>query len=543
VPVELRVVRVEFEGQPALLFHVRDIMERRAAELALRTSETLFRSVWENSVDGMRLTDHNGNIVAANEAYCRLVGLPHARLEGKPFVVVYSADADWDAMLQSHRESFKAGKLQQQRIKGVSLHDGRQMTVEITDSFVESAGERRLLLTLIRDMTAHKRLEEQLRQSQKMEAIGQLAGGVAHDFNNILTVILGHASLLAMQPLDARSQSSAQQIKQASERAAGLTKQLLAFSRKTMAAPRVLDLNQLVGNMAEMLKRLLGEDVVLQFNFSAEPAVVEADPGMMEQVLMNLSVNSRDAMPRGGHLTVNISIVDVDDAHVARVVEARTGKFVCLSHTDNGMGIPPENLSRIFEPFFTTKELGKGTGLGLATVFGNVKQHQGWIEVESQLGKGTTFKVFIPMANPATTTRVANADTQFRRRGGSETILVVEDERDLRDLVCRVLRNEGYRVFEAVDGPGALKIWTEYRDQIQLLFTDVVMPGGMNGRDLAEKIWAERPGMKVIFSSGYGADTLGKDYKLDPRFNYLQKPYQPDALSRTVRNCLDGKKI
>ena len=540
VPVEIRVVRVEYDGQAALLFHVRDITERLAVETARRSSETLFRSVWDNSTDGMRLTDENGVIVAVNEAFCQLVGLPARQLEGKPFTVIYDTRADWDKMLNSHRTNFLSGKQPGKKAKDFVLHDGRSVTFEITDSYVELGGKPRLLLSLFRNITEQKKLEEQLRQSQKMEAIGQLAGGIAHDFNNILTVVLGHATLLTMQPLEPKALVSAQQIKQASERAAGLTRQLLAFGRKQVASPRAIDLNQLVSGMSEMLGRLLGEDVSLQINFSGEPAVVEADPGMMEQVLLNLSVNSRDAMPRGGQLTIRVSRREIDAAYAGSVLEARPGKFVCLSHTDTGCGIPPENVARIFEPFFTTKELGKGTGLGLATVFGIVKQHHGWIQVESVLGQGTTFHVFLP----ATSLPVAapeNAETQFRQRGGHETILVVEDERDLRDFVSRELRRHGYRIFEAVDGPSALKIWREYKNEISLVFTDVIMTGGMNGREVAEQIWADNPKMKVIFSSGYGADTLGKDFKLDPGIQYLQKPYLPQTLTKTIRNCLDAK--
>ena len=307
VPVEIRVVRVEFDGEPALLFHVRDITERRAAETALRSSETLFRSVWENSVDGMRLTDQNGIIVAVNEAFCRLAGLPHQQLEGKPFTAIYSPLTDWEQLLQTHRENFQSGTVKGQHAGEFILHDGRAVVFEIADAFVESGGEPRLLLTLFRDLTSQKKLEEQLRQAQKMEAIGQLAGGIAHDFNNILTVVLGHATLLTMQSLDAKSLNSAQQIKQASERAAGLTRQLLAFGRKQIAATRPLDFNQLVGNIAEMLGRVLGEHITLQINFSGEPAIVDADASMMEQILLNLSVNSRDAMPRGGQLTIRVS--------------------------------------------------------------------------------------------------------------------------------------------------------------------------------------------------------------------------------------------
>jgi len=542
VPVEIRVVRIQFEGRPALLFHVRDVSERHAAETALRSSEALFRSVWENSVDGMRLTDENGNIVAVNGAYCRLVGISQTKLEGRPFSIVYAAGADWELMLANHRQNFRSGYAETKAERNFTLHDGRSVVFEITDTYVETGGKPRLLLSMFRDVTLQKRLEEQLRQSQKMEAIGQLAGGVAHDFNNILTIILGHASLLAMAPLDPKALVSANQIKQASERAAGLTRQLLAFGRKQIVNPRPLDLNRVVGGMTEMLGRLLGEDIALQLNFSSEPAVVEADPTMLEQILLNLSVNSRDAMPKGGRLAIRISMRDVDTAHIRKSVEASPGKFVCLSHTDTGGGIPPENIQRIFEPFFTTKELGKGTGLGLATVYGIVKQHRGWIEVESELGKGTTFNIFLPASSVAAPEIEAATETQFRAMGGTETVLVVEDERDLREIVTRTLNRHGYRVFQAVDGNNALQIWSEYKNEIQLVFTDVIMPGGMNGRELAEKLWTEKPQLKVIFSTGYGADALGKGFKLDPELNYLQKPYLPHALARIVRRSLDTRK-
>jgi len=540
VPVEIRAVRVEYDGAPALLFHVRDITERRAAEMALRSSEILFRSVWENSVDGMRLTDENGVIIAANEAFCRLVGLPHEQLEGKPFTVVYSAKQDWEDMMRQHCERFRTGiireKLEYHRI----LHDNRTVIFEITDSYVESGGKPRLLLSLFRDATSHRRLEEQLRQSQKMEAIGQLAGGIAHDFNNILTIILGHATLLTMAKLEPKALVSAQQIKQASERAAGLTRQLLAFGRKQIFNPRPLDLNRVVGKVTDLLARLLGEDIALQINFSSQPAVISADVSMLEQILLNLSVNSRDAMPRGGQLAIRIAFDTVDEEHTNRVAEARSGEFIRLSHSDTGEGIPPENLPRIFEPFFTTKELGKGTGLGLATVFGIVKQHEGWVEVESELGKGTTFHLYFPVT-AAAAVDPEQMETQFHARKGTETILVVEDERDLREIVTRTLNLNGYRVFQAVDGQNALHIWAEYKNEIDLVFTDIIMPGGLNGRELAERLWAEKPELKVIFSSGYGADALGKNFKLDPKLNYLQKPYLPQTLSRVIRRCLDGE--
>ena len=540
VPVEVRAVRIEYDGAPALLFHVRDITERRAAEMALRSSEALFRSVWENSVDGMRLTDENGAIVAINRAFCRLVGLPHEQLEGKPFVVVYAVTQDHKKMLRQHVERFRSGVIREKQEHHLVLHDNRAVVYEINDSYVEFAGKPRLLLSLFRDVTVHRALEEQYRQSQKMEAVGQLAGGIAHDFNNILTIILGHATLLTLGKLEPKALVSAQQIKQASERAAGLTRQLLAFGRKQIYNPRPLDLNHVVGKMTDLLARLLGEDIALQIHFSSQPAIISADVSMVEQILLNLSVNSRDAMPKGGQLAIRIGICEVDEAHTRRIAEARPGKFIQLSHADTGEGIPPENLPRIFEPFFTTKELGKGTGLGLATVFGITKQHEGWVEVESEMGKGTTFHIYFP----ATSGPVADpehADTQFHARKGTETILVVEDERDVREIVTRTLNFNGYRVFQAVDGQKALEIWAEYKNEIDLLFTDIIMPGGLNGRELADRLWLEKPELKVIFSSGYGANALGKDFKLDAKLNYLQKPYLPQTLSRVIRRCLDGE--
>ena len=530
-----------FRGRLAALTMATDVTARRTAEAALRSSENLFRSVWENSVDGMRLTDEHGSIVAANDAFCRLVGLTNEQLEGKPFTVVYSAGMDWEKLSRRHHEHFRAGSLEGRHEREYTLHDGRPVRLEIVDSYVASGGKPRLRLSLFRDVTAQKRLEEQLRQSQKMEAIGQLAGGIAHDFNNILTIILGHATLLTMATLDPKALVSAKQIKQASERAAGLTRQLLAFGRKQIYNPRPLDLNRVVGKMSDMLGRLLGEDITLQLNFNSEPAVIEADASMMEQILLNLSVNSRDAMPRGGQLSIRISQREFDASQARQSVEARPGKFICLSAADSGGGIPPENLSRIFEPFFTTKELGKGTGLGLATVYGIVKQHHGWIEVESVLNQGTTFQIYFP-ASDAPIVEPEQFDTQFRARGGTETVLVVEDERDLREIVTRTLNRHGYRVFQAVNGQNALQIWADYKNEIDLVFTDVIMPGGMNGRELAEKLWAEKPKLKVIFSTGYGADALGKDFKLDPQLNFLQKPYLPQTLALIIRRCLDGER-
>jgi PAS domain S-box-containing protein len=538
IPVEVRAGRVDYNGQPTLLLHVRDITQRRTAETALQSSEMLFRSVWENSVDGMRLTDENGVVVAVNDAFCKLVGMAASALIGESFTIIYAASENPFGLMQSHREQFlhRAAheKIERQRV----LHNGQTVMLEIMFSFVEVHNRPPLMLSLFRNITAQRRLEEQFRQSQKMEAIGQLAGGVAHDFNNILTVIHGHASLLGMTKLDDSAARSARQITQAAERAAGLTRQLLAFGRRQLIQPRRLDLNKTVGNISEMLGRLLGEDVALQLNYSPVPAMVEADAGMMEQILLNLAVNARDAMPRGGQLNIQIAVVEVDEAHVLRQPEARVGQFVCVSKSDTGCGIPAENLPRIFEPFFTTKEVGKGTGLGLATVYGIVKQHQGWIEVESIVGKGTTFRIYFPSI-AAVEAEPEKIVAPVAVRGGTETILLVEDEPPVRELVARLLQKHGYKVWQANNGPDALGVWREHKCDISLLLTDLVMPGNMNGHDLAEKLRYEQPGLKVIFTSGYSADIVGKNFKLEPGLNFLQKPYQPQTLALAVRRCLD----
>jgi len=540
VPVEVRASRVNYAGKPAVLLHVRDITDRKLAEAALRSSEMLFHSVWENSVDGMRLVDENGTIVAVNEAFCKLVGLRRDELEGKPFTVIFAESEQPGQMLEEFRQRFRERVIEKQRARRLRLRNGTVVTLEDTNSLVELRGQPPLLLGQSRDLTAQERLEEQLRQSQKMEAIGQLAGGVAHDFNNILTVIHGHASLLlAGGALTGVSARSAQQISQAAGRAASLTRQLLAFSRRQVIQPRELDMKEVVGNMTSMLGRILGEDIALQLHYSPHPAIVHADAGMMEQVLLNLAVNSRDAMPKGGVLAIRISALELDARVVAEHSEARAGRFICLSVTDTGCGIRPENLRRIFEPFFTTKEVGKGTGLGLATVYGIVKQHHGWIEVESGVGKGTAFKVFLPRHGETVEINEGHS-TEQTVRGGTETILVVEDEALVRELVCSVLSRHGYRILQAESGAKALEVWQASREQIDLLLTDLVMPDHLNGRELAEKLCAERPRLKVILTSGYSTDVVAKESVFRNGVNYLQKPYHPHKLALAVRHCLDA---
>jgi len=389
------------------------------------------------------------------------------------------------------------------------------------------------------DVTDRKGLEAQLRQAQKLESIGQLAGGVAHDFNNILTVIQGHASLLlSNRMLGEGPQESAQQIALASERAATLTRQLLTFSRKQVMQPKVLDVNEVVGNAIKMLKRLLREDISLQVEYSPHLSMVHADAGMLEQVLMNLAVNGRDAMPNGGELTISTADRLIEPEYLLSHAHGATGKHVCLSVCDKGCGIDPETLPRIFEPFFTTKPIGYGTGLGLATVHGIVHQHRGWIDVESELGKGTVFRVYLPAVNEPEK-REAAPTRESAVPHGSETILLVEDEDAVRTLARNVLERKGYKVIEAVSAVEALKNWDQLRDKVDLVLTDMVMPGGMTGLDLMKKLHVELPSLPAIYTSGYSVDIVGKEFELRDGINFLQKPYGPRRLAQTVRDALD----
>jgi PAS domain S-box-containing protein len=386
--------------------------------------------------------------------------------------------------------------------------------------------------------------QQQLRQSQKMEAIGQLAGGVAHDFNNMLAVIRGNAELLLLEPTryTVETIECLKQVVAASERAANLTRQLLAFSRKQVMQSRPLVLNDVIADLTKMLRRIIGEHLDLQCRYAAHLPFIQADAGMIEQVLVNLAVNARDAMPNGGQLLITTAPVTFDEAPASAHPEARAGEFVCLAVADAGTGIAPENLPRIFEPFFTTKEVGKGTGLGLATVYGIVKQHQGWIEVSSQLGAGTTFTIFLPaIATPANSTATPQAAASLP--GGTETILLVEDEYAVRMVTRRVLESHGYKVYEATTAREALDLWRSRAAEIALVLTDMVMPEGVTGRDLAEQLRAQSPALKIIFMSGYSADVIGKgtEFFRQTGSHFLQKPASTRALLETVRRSLDGK--
>jgi len=353
---------------------------------------------------------------------------------------------------------------------------------------------------------------------------------------------MGNTSILQDGHLDARKQEEAlAQIARSADRAADLTRQLLTFSRRQPMQLKSLDLNEVIINVSKLLRSLIGEHIVLQTQFGGGHAPVQADEGMMEQVLMNLVVNARDAMSStGGRIIIETERLRLDPPAVASKPEARAGEFIRVSVSDNGCGIPPENLQRIFEPFFTTKEVGKGTGLGLATVFGIVQQHQGWVEVESQVGSGTTLHIYLPR-NKNSVEMAAPPPAKTSESGGTETILLVEDDPALRQIAHDILRQQGYRILAAESGASALKVWRDNRAGIQLLITDVVMPGGTNGRELAQQLQAERPELKVIYISGYNNELLGEGLPLSHNPNFLDKPFSIPALLRKVRSCLDGR--
>lgn len=409
-----------------------------------------------------------------------------------------------------------------------------EQMVQVRTRELQTANEQ-----LKAEMSERARVEEALRQAQKMEALGQLAGGVAHDFNNLLTVIRGYAQcLLADGDQNPSALEALGQIDTAAERAANLTSQMLVFSRKKRLQPEYLNVNEVIPLLGKMLRRLLGEDIAMRFTYSAGPLTVYADRAMVEQIVMNLVVNARDAMPHGGELAIITEEICITEEMAHDFPRARAGNFACLTVSDNGCGISPESLPHLFEPFFTTKEPGKGTGLGLATVYGVVKQHDGWIDVQSAVGQGATFKVFLPLTSEISPGASSRYDPGSGATG-SETILLVEDEDAVRELASTILIRHGYRVMAARSGVEALSIWEQQGDKIDLLLTDMVMPDGISGWELAQQLKKKKPRLKMIYTTGYSLDAISHDQTLKEGVNFLPKPYHPQNLVSTVRRCLD----
>jgi len=518
--------------------------ERRQAESALRESEARLREITETIEDVFWITEPvSHRILYVSPAYERIWGRTCASLYESPRAWLESIHPDERERVRLAVETQLVSGRYDETYRILRPDGAVRWIRDVGFPVRNELGDTVRRIGVARDVTERRQLEEQLRQAQKLEAIGQLAGGVAHDFNNILAAIIMQVELTSMRKeLSESIRDDLQQIRASADCAANLTRQLLLFSRKEVMQPRDLDLNEVVISLAKMLQRIIGEDVHLQLNLHRRPLAIRADAGMLDQLLMNLVVNARDAMPEGGRLVIETCEKDVSAAQAALMPDASTGCHVCLRVTDTGHGIAPELLDRIFEPFFTTKEPGKGTGLGLATVFGIVKQHGGWIAVASGVGQGTTFEVFLP-AVEAAAPGVSQAKSPPTPRGGTETILLVEDDPVVRTLTRRVLERAGYRVFEAASGVEALAIGEQNRHEIRLLLSDIVMPAGISGRELASRLQSVNPALNVVFISGYSAEIAGRELSLRPGENFIQKPVAPHELLDAIRQCLDGQPV
>jgi len=514
----------------------RAVVATAAAHKALLGSEAKFAKAFNANPSGMAITTLEGRVVDVNETFLRTLGYTRDEAIGRTTVEL----GLWRSQEErSHavQETQQFGRVQQIEIEGRTKDNARRTllySAELID--LEDVPH---VLVLTTDVTERRQLEDQLRQAGKMEAVGQLAGGVAHDFNNILTAILGYADLLAEGlPAADQRREDLEEIRKAAQRAAALTRQLLAFSRKQVLELRSLDVNLLVDNMDKMLRPLLGENIQLRAVPAPKLHAVRADPNQIEQVILNLAVNARDAMPKGGKLTIETANVDLDEHYAARHATVVPGPHVLLAVSDTGTGMDAATQARIFEPFFTTKDPGRGTGLGLATVYGIVKQSGGSIWVYSEPGVGTAFKIYLPRCDEPEAKRETPPVPLAVARTGSEAVLLVEDEAEVRRLVERLLRMQGYAVTAAASPAEAIAA-ARAAGKIDLLVTDVIMPG-MNGREMARLLAAERPRMRVLYMSGYTDAAIAQQGILPPGTAFLSKPFTPDVLARKVREVLDA---
>ncbi len=512
--------------------------KRGHAEQVLRESEERFRQLAENIQEVFWMTANN-RILYVSPAYERIWGRPRATLYESPRSWIDAIHPDDREQVMRAAKTAQTGGSYDETYRIVRPDGAVRWIHDHAFPVLGVNGDIMRIVGTAEDITERRQLEEQYRQAQKMEAIGELAGGVAHDFNNLLTVVRGYGSLLlAGKETTDGTAVAAQEIVLAAERAANLTRQLLAFGRRQVMQPRSLDLTEAVTGLTTMLQRVLGADIRLQLNPYPKPLMTRADSGMLDQVLMNLVINASDAMPGGGQLLIETTERTFTEEEAGTVPDARPGRYVSLRVADTGSGISPENLPHIFEPFFTTKRPGKGTGLGLATAFGIVKQHGGWIQVESEVDRGTTFQVFLPAVDEAAETRAAEI-AKPELPGGTETILVVEDEPSLRMLTRAVLEPRGYRILEAANGVEALQVWRQHEGTVHLLLTDIMMPEGMSGFNLATRLREYSPELRVIYTSGYSGDIAGGQIQLEEGQNFIQKPYSPQQLLEVVRRCLD----
>ena len=515
-------------------------IERSHAEADLRASEARLKAIIDAALDAVITMDGDGVVLSWSPQAERVFGWPASEAVGGKLSTTIIPPRFREAHERglAHFLGTGEGPVLNQRIEITGLRrDGREIPVELTITPVRLGGAW-LFSAFLRDISERKLLEAQLRQAQKMEAVGRLAGGIAHDFNNLLTAIIGYTDLaLADLREGDPMRQDMEEILRAAHRAAGLTRQLLAFSRQQVLAPRVLDLNEVVQTVDKMLGRLVGEDIELQSVLAPGLGHIKADPGQLEQVIVNLAVNARDAMPTGGKLTIETADVEMAETRGRDLTTVPAGRYVMLAITDSGTGMDEDTKARIFEPFFTTKEQGKGTGLGLATVYGIVKQSGGFIWVYSEPGHGTTFKIYLPRVEGAADALAPPVGTAAVPRG-TETVLIVEDEEAVRALAKTALARKGYRVLEAANGGEALLLCESERAPIHLLVTDVVMPG-LGGADLAQRLAPLRSEMKVLFISGYTDRAAARHGTMQPGAAYLEKPFSLDALARKVREVLD----
>ena len=526
------------DGKPVFFFsQVKNISERKQAEAALRASDERFHAFLENSPNLIFIKDTEGRYLLVNKRFEKALGVSGEQLRGKKDEEVFPAE---------QAAAFRANDLRVLRMSApmefeevARQKDGPHTSIVHKFPLFDAEGKVCAIAGIATDITERNQMELLLRQKHKMEAIGQLSGGLAHDFNNLLTVIQGNNDILSsFHEQGEAHRRSTEQIGKATDRATSLTRQLLAFSRMQVLQPKVMDANAVVQELSKMLPRLITEKVEFTFIPGADLGRVKADPGQIEQILLNLAVNARDAMPLGGRLVVETMNFIMDEEYVRWHPLAKPGPYVLLTVSDTGQGMDAETQSHIFEPFFTTKEQGKGTGMGLATVYGIVKQSGGFIWVYSEPGHGSTFKIYLPRVDePVETTQPGGKDIATAAMRGAETLLVVEDEEDVRELVANFVRRCGYTVLEAMDGVEGLRVAEQHAGPIHLLLTDLVMPK-MGGQELARQLARHRPGLKVLYLSGYSEYAADREGNTDWRGAYLQKPFAMDTLAQKIREVL-----
>ena len=513
---------------------------RKRTDDELRAMDGRYRQIISTAHEGIWVTDELDKFTFVNRRLAEMLGYKEDELLGQP---VRNSIEPMDYL--DHDCKVGLGRRGQfcQFERRLRRQDGSELLVWISGSpLLDDSGRYRGTFAMLTDLTERRQLETQLRQAQKLDSVGQLAGGVAHDFNNILAAMMMRLGLLQQTPnLDAEISEALNEMLSEAERAANLTRQLLMFSRRSVMQMRAVDMNEVVQNLLKMLRRLLGEHITIKCELAAALPPLEGDTGMLEQVLMNLAVNARDAMPKGGQLLITTALVTLDAEEAKRNADRRLGPFVHLSVTDTGTGMDETILKRIFEPFFTTKEIGKGTGLGLPTAYGIIKQHQGWIEVASAPGQGTKFQVFLP-AKSESIRPAEMPDAPVPNLHGQGTVLLVEDEDIVRRPIGIYLRKLGYQVIEAANGNQALALWRDQRDQIDLLYTDMVMPEGLTGLELAERLIMEKPDLRVIISSGYSTEFSAHGVTTEAGFIYLPKPSASAIIASTVRLCIEQAK-